>query len=338
MTKKTFTDNLIDQTNQKKTILCGGFDPQIKSLPDHIKHRCLKEHGNTLDAVMAAIIMFGQELIPAIAPFINCLKPQMAFFIKYGWRGIKALEHILDIARQNHLPIILDTKCGDGGDTATAYAEAYISSGIELLEDPATNQAPLQAAAVTILGGYIGEACVSHFVKQIKQNGTGVFIVDKTSFTPNSSIEQLQTSIDQPGYGENGMPCRVWEALAHFVNEWSRGTEGQAGWRNLGVVMGATYPEDAIKMRQILPNNWFLVPGFGNQGATAEQAVIGADKAGYGISVNSARDIHNAWCKKGGRFNGPPEQFAACAIQAAQAARLELNVALTNTHKGLAFL
>jgi orotidine-5'-phosphate decarboxylase len=80
-----------------------------------------------------------------------------------------------------------------------------------------------------------------------------------------------------------------------MVREWGEGTEGACGLSNVGVVMGATYPEDAVKMREILPNSWFLVPGFGAQGGGAKDAVVGVRPDGLGAVINNSRGLIYAY-------------------------------------------
>jgi len=141
-------------------------------------------------------------------------------------------------------------------------------------------------------------------------------VVDKTSFRPESVIQQKKT--------EDGITN--WEELAHRVFEWGYGTEGKYCYRNLGVVMGATYPEEAEIMRRILPDAWFLIPGYGAQGGGADGAVVGFNKDGYGGVVNSSRAITYAYAK--GQFQCEPKNFAKAAAKAAEFARDDLNLAL----------
>jgi orotidine-5'-phosphate decarboxylase len=116
-------------------------------------------------------------------------------------------------------------------------------------------------------------------------------VVTKTSFKPNSCVEQIE---DVTG-------VKLWEKVAHMVGEWGSGTTGDCGLSNVGVVMGATYPDDAPKMRQILPNAWFLIPGFGAQGGGAKDAVVGLRSDGLGGAINNSRGLIYAYMdtKKG---------------------------------------
>jgi orotidine-5'-phosphate decarboxylase len=173
--------------------------------------------------------------------------------------------------------------------------------------------------------GYIGSDCVRPFLREIKEHGTGAFVVDKTSFKPNSEVEQLEC--------KSGL--KVWEELAIMVQKWGEGTEGEYGYRNLGVVMGATYPEEAVVMRRHLPKSWLLVPGYGKQSQKnldpAGDAVRGADENGLGIVVNSARGVIAAWQEE--QFKCEPEKFADAAAKAAEFARDDLSAALKRAGK-----
>jgi len=123
----------------------------------------------------------------------------------------------------------------------------------------------------------------------------------------------------------------AWQVLAYLLEQWGKGTEGAQGWRNCGAVIGATYPHDAQIARDIMPKTWFLVPGYGAQGAPADDAVIAADAEGLGITVNSSRGIIAAWQK--GQFQTEPEKFATAAARTAEHSRDELNAALQRAGK-----
>jgi orotidine-5'-phosphate decarboxylase len=163
----------------------------------------------------------------------------------------------------------------------------------------------------------IGDDCVTRFVQRVKNHGTGIFVVDKTSFKPNSRVEQLET--------KSGL--KVWQEIAGMVDEWGADTTGESGYRSVGVVLGATYPEDAPWMRNRLPNSWFLVPGYGGQGGTAEQAVAAVNPDGLGCIVNSSRGITYAYRSE--RYRCASEDYATAAAHAARDARDELMKAIS---------
>lgn len=312
----TFVDRLQAVMQEKKSVLCVGLDPQFKFMPPYLVEQAIKEYGRTWEALAWLYYAFNAAIIDAVAPHVPAVKPQAAFYeaSHHTWR---ALEHTITYAHSKGLVVIKDAKRKDGGDTAEAYAQAHIG---EVPFFDGWERASIRTDAVTI-DGYIGEACVSHFVKEIKMHGTGAFVVDKTSFAPNSEIENLVTRTG----------ITVWEELAYKVSKWGEGTEGENGYRNLGVVMGATYPEDAVKMRAILPKAVMLVPGYGAQGGGADGAVVPFNDDGFGAVVNSSRGIIAAWQK--GPFACDPKDFAQAAARATIFARDDLNEALKRANK-----
>ncbi len=278
---RTFVDNLQGAMREKKSVLCVGLDPQLKFMPPRLIESMVEHHGKTWEALASIYRAFNFAIIDAVAPYAVAVKPQAAFYEASHnlWR---TMEETIAYARSKGLITIKDAKRKDGGDTAEAYAQAHI--GEVPFFDGCMRQARIRTDAVTI-DGYIAEACVAHFVKEIKRHGTCAFVVAKTSFGPNSEIENLVVA--------SGLT--VWEELAHRVAKWGEGTEGENGYRNLGVVMGATYPGDAPKMRSILPKAIMLVPGYGAQGGGPDGAVVPFNTDGFGAVVNSSRGIIAAW-------------------------------------------
>lgn len=317
MTNKTFVDQLQAAMRAKKSVLCVGLDPQLRFMPPRLIEKAIELYGETWEALAWLYLTFNKMIIDAVEPSVGVVKPQAGFYnaCHQTW---ETLEETIFYAQSKGLVVIKDAKCKDGGETAEAYAQAHI--GEVPFFGGITKPAPIRADAVTI-DGYIAEAGISHFVKQIKQHGTGAFVVTKTSFTPNSEIEQLVT--------QDGL--MVWEKLAQLVNRLGEGTEGENGYRNLGAVMGATYPSDAIKMRKILPKAVLLGPGYGGQGATADDCATLFNDDGFGAVINSSRAVIGAWQK--GKFARDPRDFVQAAADAAEFSRNDLNAALQRANK-----
>lgn len=318
-------DRIIEATRTKRTVLCAGFDPRLEWTPRGILDWALKEFGRTYEAAGRAILQYNLLVLSATAPFVAAVKLQIGFYEPYGHWGIWAYEQTLACARQLGLVAIADVKRGDGEDTAQSYARTYL--GVVPFwgdggEQFTAVESPLRADLLTIHPN-VGSAGILPFVTEIKDGGGGAFVVTKTSYRPNSEVEQLATTL--------GIP--VWQAVAHMVDDWGKGTEGKRGYRNLGVVMGATYPEDAVVMRQILPVSYFLIPGYGGQGAPADAAVMGFNEDGLGGLVNSSSALQYAYRYRDPRFQGPPERASELAAKAAEAARDDLNEALTRAGK-----
>jgi orotidine-5'-phosphate decarboxylase len=313
----TFTDRIIRAIIAKRSILSLGLDPQIGFIPAHIQQWALKKSGNSFEAVARAFLRFNIETIDEVHCLVAAVKLQIAFYECYGHWGVYAYEKTIEYARQKGLVVITDGKRGDGGDTARAYAQEFLG---EVPMIRGRRPSPMRVDCLTI-HGYIATACVRHFVEEIKQHGTGAFVVAKTSFEPNSEVEQLMLCENIP----------VWQALAQMVSAWGEGTEGECGYRNLGVVAGATYPEDIQTMRQILPNAFFLIPGYGRQGGGPDGAVVSFNHDGLGGIVNSSRDIIAAW--KTGRFKCDSKKYLKATRLAAEFTRQDLLSALERARK-----
>ncbi|MCX6724381.1 MAG: orotidine-5'-phosphate decarboxylase [Candidatus Staskawiczbacteria bacterium] len=301
-----FADRLCEAIRKKKSILCCGLDPQLCYMPPHLIRTAVEELGRTYSAVGRVFVNFNRQIIDAVADIVVCVKPNFAFYEAYGVDGMIALEDTIAYAKGKGLLVIGDGKRNDGGDTVDAYADGHLGE-VPFFgdgDDPAVLKSvvsPFRVDALTV-NGYIGEACVGPFVKKVKEHGSGIFVVAKTSFKPDSVIEQLVVA---------GVPA--WQAMAFYVQKWGEGTEGSCGLRNVGVVLGATYPQDAPKMRELLPDSIFLVPGFGGQGATADDAVIGVREDGLGAVVNNSRNLIYAWRNPKGEYQCESEKFAEAA-------------------------
>lgn len=313
----TFTDRIVKAIKKKQSILCLGLDPQVDFIPLHIQEWALEKFGNSFEAIAQAFLRFNVEVIDEINDLVPAVKLQIAFYECYGHRGIYAYEKTIKYAKQKGLVVITDGKRGDGNDTARVYAQAFLGK-IPMIQEKCIS--PMRVDCLTI-HAYIGSACVQYFVDEIKNYGTGAFVVDKTSFRPNSELEQLVLNSNIP----------VWQALATMVKKWGEGTEGECGYRNLGVVMGATYPKDALIMRKILPNSWFLIPGYGVQGGGSDAAVVSFNPDGLGGIVNSSRGIIAAW--KIGRFKCDSKRYLTASRQATEHACQDLNTALSRAGK-----
>ncbi|MBD3244380.1 MAG: orotidine-5'-phosphate decarboxylase [Candidatus Moranbacteria bacterium] len=317
----TFSDKLIQNIKTKKTILCVGLDPQLSHIPQFLKEQALKEFKDPFKVTAYSILRFNTKIIDVVAPYCVCVKPQSAFYEKLGHFGIWVLEETIKYAKKKGLMVILDVKRGDGGDTAKAYSRAYFEKEVELVNNQKAKN-PLEVDALT-LNIQIGKACLDPFIEKMTAQGKGVFAVCKTSFKPNSEIENI-LSIEFD---------RVWEKIAFLVRQWSKDTFGQNGYNNFGIVAGATYPEESQILRNILANHWFLVPGFGAQGGFALDAVIAAKDDGLGIIVNSSRGITTAHLDNQGNASSSEEQSFQLIEKAARDSRDVLNQALMQTGK-----
>ncbi len=265
-----FIDRLIGQIQLKNTPCIVGLDPALERMPPS----WLQEQGITkkssLEDCAEAIYQYNLMVLDAVADLVPAVKPQSAYYELFGSAGIVALEKTIKAARDRDLLVVLDVKRGDIASTATAYAQSYLPS------EPAC---PLEADAITIVP-YLGKDCIEPFFEEATKWGKGIFVCVKTS-NPGASIIQEQ-KIDSR---------YLYEIIADLIKPASDNSIGESGYSGIGAVVGATYPEAAILLRQQLPNSLFLVPGVGAQGGGNEgiKACFNAD--GLGAVVSSSRAI-----------------------------------------------
>jgi orotidine-5'-phosphate decarboxylase len=285
-----FVEKLIAAQSGKKSIAVLGVDPQLDG-----KSGLGTPAGYTLTR-------FCCEVVEACARSVVAIKPQLAFFEARGLDGMKAFAEVLKVARSLGLLTIGDAKRGDIGSTSAAYAEAFLGDG------------DFACDAVTV-NPYLGSDALAPFVARARQ-GRGLFVLTKTS-NPSSGEFQDRLSPERP----------LWEAIAERVHGWGSDFIGPHDLSPIGAVVGATYPEHARRARELMPNAIILVPGYGAQGAGAEDAVRAARPDGLGVIVNASRSLMYAFLN---RPNLSPEVAAAAA---AEEMRQSLNSALQDARR-----
>jgi len=278
-----FGDRLCEAVKSKKTSLIVGLDPVYGRLPAPIKsHRDMNDEFDVASAV-DAIFDFCTQTMRIIAPMVPAVKINIAFFEKYLWEGVESYYSLISEADDLGLEIIGDVKRGDIGHTAELYASAHLENP-ELvgLEDT------LVPDAITI-SGYVGTDGIEPFADMATKQGKGVFVLVRTS---NPSAAAVQDIADADGQ-------MMYERIAEVVNEVATKPEriGKSGYSNVGMVVGGTAPEVAKTLRGNYDKIWFLVPGYGSQGASAADCVRFCKPDGTGALINASRSIIYAYEK-----------------------------------------
>lgn len=277
---KNFADKLVRAVEEKGNPICVGLDPRIDKIPKHIKKNALMGEKGPLAAAADAVVEFNKGIIDAVADIVPVVKPQIAFYEILGYEGVRAYEETLKYARSKGLLTIADAKRNDIGSTAQAYAQAFLGE-VSLFEGENEVVLPIFDADSVTVTPYLGWDGIKPFVEECKKYGKGIFTLLKTSNPTSGDLQDLQTIDGQP----------IYEVLAHLIDSWGADEVGESGYSFVGAVVGATYPAQAKKLRMLLPNSIFLVPGYGAQGGTAEDVRPCFDSAGRGAIVNSSRGI-----------------------------------------------
>jgi orotidine 5'-phosphate decarboxylase subfamily 2 len=227
----------------------------------------LDPHVNDLSAPTAASALdFCLNLVKQTSRYAAAFKPNAAFFEVFGAEGWTALKQVIDAIQDESnrmgsmIPVILDAKRGDIASTAEAYAKsAFANLGVHCIT----------------LNPYLGKDSIEPFVQASEK---GIFLLCKTS---NPSAGDLQDLIL-----ESGDPLHIH--VAKLAQTWNTKN-------NIGLVVGATYPETLADVREVVPDMWCLVPGIGAQGGELESALkAGLRKDGKGMLLNVSRSIARA--------------------------------------------
>lgn len=309
-----FVDRLIDDIKSKNNPTVAGLDPKMAYVPKFIYDRAVKEYGPSLEACAGAIFDFNKGLIDALCDIVPAVKPQLAYYEMYGIEGIKAFSKTCLYAKSKGMIVIADGKRNDIGTTSEAYANAYL--GETDIAEGVSDRA-FDADALTV-NPYLGIDGIKPFTEVAARFGKGIFALVKTS---NNSSGQLQDLMVQDG-------LRIYEHVARLVNEWGEDLTGKYGYSSVGAVVGATYPEQAEILREIMPKAYFLVPGYGAQGGTAKDAAINFNKDGLGAIVNASRSIMCAYKSDRWKAAYSEEAYAEAARAEAIRMRDELNSAI----------
>jgi orotidine-5'-phosphate decarboxylase len=230
------------------------------------------------------VAAFNRAIVEATSEFVCAYKPNLAFYEALAERGLAALRETL-AAIPPEIPVIADGKRNDIGNTAKAYARALFD---ELRFDAAT------------VNPYLGGDAVEPF---LEREDKAAFVLCRTSNAGARDLQDLLVS--QPG----SEPQPLFEVVAGMARRWN-------GRGNVGLVVGATYPEQLRRVRQICPEMTFLVPGVGAQGGDVAAVLAnGLDGDGGGLIINVSRQV--LYASRG-------DNFAQAAAAAARGLRDEI--------------
>ncbi len=302
---------LISEILRKDAPVVVGLDPNISFLPPQLLEQAGSDVDDTLlpyaeveDIVAAeAVWRFNKGIIDAVSDLVPAVKPQSAMYEQFGIPGLIAYRRTVEYSRSKGLIVIGDVKRGDIGSTSEAYARAHLTDKAFSVDFATVNP-------------YLGSDGIEPFIKICKEYDRGIFVLVKTS---NPSSGEFQDALTGDGRS-------VSELVGTKVAEW--GEQCMEGtYSNVGAVVGATYPEQGRRLRRIMPHTFILAPGYGAQGAGADDLSEFFDEDGSGAIVNSSRGIIAAY-KKAPYDHYGPEGYAEAAREAAKDMVMDLRRAL----------
>ncbi|MDI6732004.1 MAG: orotidine-5'-phosphate decarboxylase [Candidatus Margulisbacteria bacterium] len=238
-----FREKLKQSSKKNNSLLCVGLDVDLSKIPSHFINQ------------EDPIYLFNREIINATKELVCAYKPNMAFYEMHGIYGLQALIKTTELINTLQIPVILDGKRGDIGNTSAAYAK----SAFEVFGADAVTVAP-----------YMGEDSVAPF---LEYKDKGIFVLCLTS---NHGSADFQTADQEKP---------LYRLVAEKVKQWDTNN-------NCGLVVGATNPAALQEIRAIVGEMPILLPGVGAQGGEVEACVnFGADKNGENIIINASRSI-----------------------------------------------
>lgn len=257
---------------KEKGFVCVGLDSHLDYIPNYIKEKYEK--------ISDIIFEYNKTIIDATSDIVAIYKPQIAYYEANGLEGLIAYQRTLRYLKEKGLLSIGDVKRGDIASTAKEYAKAHFKGEFE--------------ADFITLNPYMGMDSITPYLDYLKTGEKGVFVLLRTSNEGAKDIECLD-------YNGEALYFKVGDELKKFADELT----SECGYSPLGFVVGATHSEEAKKIRERYKNIFFLLPGYGAQGAKAEDIRTYLNDFNGGV-VNSSRGIIKYYQK----FEDGEEKFA----------------------------
>ncbi len=248
--------------------VCVGLDTDFSYLPEGFAKAELTAGEN--------IVRFNKAVVDATKDVAGCFKVQIAYYESLGLDGIRAYKETLDYVKAAGMPVIADIKRGDIAKTAEMYAKAHFEGDFE--------------ADFITLAPYMGLDSIRPYLPYVTAAGKGLFVLVRTS-NPGAKDFEYEKLAD----GRH-----VYDMVGDKLHELGGECMGEKGYSSLGLVIGGTHIEEAAEIRARYEDSFFLIPGYGAQGGTADDIARYLDKHSNGGVVNSSRAVLLAYKKQPG--------------------------------------
>lgn len=277
-----FADRMFDAITRKGSPVCVGIDPVLEKLPREFQPTTNGSDEVNINEAVAAITGWTRDVLDAVAEHVPIVKFQSACFERYLWQGVEALHRLIHLAHDMGLIVICDAKRGDIGISSSHYAAGNLADS--KLQGAGTLKGP---DALTV-NGYMGHDCIQPFIDVAMPQKKGLFSLVRTSNPGGDRIQTLKLADGR----------QMVDEMATFVYELGQQSVGNCGYSLLGAVVGATKVEDIARMRKLMPQQIFLVPGYGAQGGGAEDVKASFKADGTGAIITASRSVIYAHASK----------------------------------------
>lgn len=264
-------DRLYKEVEDKGNV-CIGLDSKLDYVPEKIK-----EKYQDVDEIL---FQFNKRIIDETLDIVPIYKLQIAFYEAHGVRGLMAYKKTLEYIKSNNSFSIGDIKRGDISSTAEMYGKAHFEGDFE-------------ADFITI-NPYMGFDSITPYLKYIEKGTKGIFVLLRTSNPGAKDLQYLQV---------NCQSKTLYYHIGDRLNKMALRYLGNCGYSSIGMVVGGTHTYEAKEIRNRYNNIFFLIPGYGHQGAAGKDVALYLNNGNGGI-VNSSRGIITAYKKyKDGAYN-----------------------------------
>lgn len=278
-------DKLYEVVEEKGNV-CVGLDSSLDYIPQWMKEK----YGD----VSKIIFEFNKEIIDSTEDLVAIYKPQIAFYEAYGLEGLIAYKNTMKYLRDKGILTIGDIKRGDISSTAKMYAQGHFFGDFE--------------ADFITLNPYMGYDSITPYLEYVEEHEKGLFVLLRTSNPGAKDIEYLKADDKEIYY-------HVGDELERIGKSYM----GKYGYSSVGAVVGGTHMDEAKELRDRYANMFILIPGYGAQGGTGEDAQMYL-KEGNGGVVNSSRGIITNYKK----YDDGEQNVGAYARAAVEAMRVDL--------------
>lgn len=253
-------DKLFDEV-EKKGNVCVGLDTHMDYIPQEMKD----EYGD----ISELIFQFNKKVIDCTYDLVAIYKLQIAYYESYGIEGLLAYKKTAEYLRAIDALSIGDIKRGDISSTASMYAKAHFEGDFE--------------TDFITLNPYMGFDSITPYLSYLESGEKGLFVLLRTSNPGAKDIEYLDVE------GES-----LYYHIGDKLEEMAKAYKGKCGYSSLGVVVGGTHTDEAIEIRERYKDLYFLIPGYGAQGAGGQDVKLYLNNKNGGI-INSSRGIIKAY-------------------------------------------
>ena len=260
-------DRLFKNVTSKGPV-CIGLDTAMEYIPS-------LERRNA-SSLSEAVLSFNRAIIDSTFEAAACYKVQIAYYEELGLNGLSAYAQTLKYIRAKGGLVIADIKRGDIADTAERYAKAHFDGEFE--------------ADFVTLSPYMGMDSIEPWLEYAKSKGKGAFVLMRTSNKGRLDFQQLEVMPEEKPSEKKFLYRVVAEKLSALAAEY----QGKHGYGAFGAVVGCTEREEAAEIRKAYPKLFFLIPGYGAQGGSADDAALLLRRGNGGV-VNASRSILKAW-------------------------------------------